>query len=332
MPNRSFVVLALLLSLVLTGCSKKTTAPGPAASGPHALLTKWGSAGAAAGQFQDPMDVAVGAAGHVFVADMGNTRVQEFLNTGTFVRQWGGFGSGNGQFMEVASIATDGTGNVYVADAGNGRVQVFDPNGGYLRQWGAGGSGDGQFVYPSGIAVDDSGFVYVVDSELHRVQKFTGTGVFLLKWGAVGAGDGEFGLDANSSGPWGVDVDQAGHVYVVDGGNSRVQKFTGGGVFLAKWGSGGSGNGQFDNPSGVAIDRTANPNRVYITDSAFSFSPDPGNHRVQEFTTAGVFVTKWGSLGSGNGQFRYPQGAAVDASGNIFVVDFLNNRVQKFAP
>jgi tripartite motif-containing protein 71 len=43
------------------------------------------------------------------------------------------------------------------------------------------------------------------------------------------------------------------------------------------------------------------------------------------------FVTKWGSLGSSDGQFVKPQGIAVDlSSGNVYVADTDNNRIQKF--
>lgn len=55
------------------------------------------------------------------------------------------------------------------------------------------------------------------------------------------------------------------------------------------------------------------------------------NHRIQKFDSAGNFLTKWGSFGSGDGQFDRPYGAAVDLSGNVFVADMGNNRIQKFA-
>jgi len=49
-------------------------------------------------------------------------------------------------------------------------------------------------------------------------------------------------------------------------------------------------------------------------------------------TDAYIFVLMWGSEGTGDYQFGYPRGTAVDASGDIYVVDSWNNRVQKFAP
>src|SRR5438876_845495 len=98
------------------------------------------------------------------------------------------------------------------------------------------------------------------------------------------------------------------------------------GQFVTKWGSAGSGDGQFNsgqinNPFILAVDASGN---VFVSDS--------NNHRVQKFTNAGTFLTKWGSLGSGDGQFNYPFGVAVDATANVFVADAGNgnNRIQKF--
>jgi DNA-binding beta-propeller fold protein YncE len=43
-----------------------------------------------------------------------------------------------------------------------------------------------------------------------------------------------------------------------------------------------------------------------------------------------LFVSGWGSYGSGDGQFYNPGRIAVDPSGNVFVGDFGNNRIEKF--
>jgi hypothetical protein len=100
-----------------------------------------------------------------------------------------------------------------------------------------------------------------------------------------------------------------------------VKKFTTSGVFVNKWGSEGSGDGQFEEFGAIAADSTGN---VYVTD----FSTG----RVQKFTSDGTFLGKWGSWGSGDGQFAGPSGIAVDTSGNVYVTDDQNSRIEKFAP
>jgi len=101
--------------------------------------------------------------------------------------------------------------------------------------------------------------------------------------------------------------------------NYRVQKFTHSGTFITKWGSYGTGDGQFNEPQGIDVDASGH---VYVADVK--------NHRVQKFSSSGVFQSKWGSYGTGAGQFNQPHGIDVDADCNVYVCDLYNNRVQKF--
>jgi Tol biopolymer transport system component/DNA-binding beta-propeller fold protein YncE len=242
-----------------------------------------------------------------------------------FVTKWGSYGTGDGQFNQPWGIAVDRSGNVYVVDSLNYRIQKFSSTGTFVTQWGSSGTGDGQFIYPCGIAVDSSGNVYVVDSRYYRIQKFSSTDginyTFVTKWGINGTGDGQF----NS--PLTIAVDSSGYIYVGDYGNNRIQKFSStDGInytFVTKWGSNGTGDGQFNSPYGITVDSSGN---VYVVDF--------GNNRIQKFSsTDGInytFVTKWGSNGTGDGQFNSPIGIAVDSSGYIYVGDYGNNRIQKF--
>jgi len=108
-------------------------------------------------------------------------------------------------------------------------------------------------------------------------------------------------------------------VYVVDQSNNRIQKFDSNGTFLLKWGSSGSGDGQFNAPSGIGVDVDGN---VYVADL--------GNQRIQKFNSSGAFLIEWGSSGSGDGQFFNPFDATVDPAGNVYVADASNHRIQKF--
>ena len=136
---------------------------------------------------------------------------------------------------------------------------------------------------------------------------------------------------------------------------------------VAKWGSNGSGDGQFTYPRGIAVDASGNiyicdsynnrvqkfnsigtfitkwgsfsttldgkfnyPNGIAVDSSGNVYVADGSNHRIQKFDSSGTFITKWGSSGSGDSQFSFPNGVAVDSSGNVYVADSTNNRVQKF--
>lgn len=141
------------------------------------------------------------------------------------------------------------------------------------------------------------------------------------KWGKPGRGasllhGGEFMPPL-----YGLAVDQQGGVFVVDNGNNRVQKFDSAGNFIILWGSFGSANGSFHNPTGIACDAKGD---VWVVDT--------NNHRVQKFDgKLGGYLMKFGSRGNGEGQFNAPWGIAVDrVRGYVYVVDSANFRVQKF--
>jgi len=97
-------------------------------------------------------------------------------------------------------------------------------------------------------------------------------------------------------------------------------------TFVLKWGSYGTGDGQFIAPLGVAVNSAG---QVYVIDFGYSLSPNP-NHRIEKFDANGNFLAQWGSYGSGDGQFTYPFGVAVDSSGKVYVADTGNVRIQKF--
>jgi sugar lactone lactonase YvrE len=93
--------------------------------------------------------------------------------------------------------------------------------------------------------------------------------------------------------------------------------------FVNKWGSHGDSNGQFEEPTGIAIDSS---NNVYVSDMDFENCCNPLHHTVQKFMNDGTFITKWG----GNGAFVNPMGIAIDSSGNVYVADQVHQRIAKF--
>jgi len=155
-------------------------------------------------------------------------------------------------------------------------------------------------------------------SQSASAQTAPGT-TFLSKFGTIGSADGKFGTV-----PIGIALDSSGNIYVADTGNDRVQIFDSSGNFLLAFGTTGSADGQFNFPRGIALDSTGN---IYVV--------DPQNNTVQKFSpftgfSNVFFISKFGSSGSADGQFSFPQNIAFDSSDNIYVTDRDNNRVQIF--
>ncbi|HEY7778108.1 MAG TPA: 6-bladed beta-propeller [Nitrososphaeraceae archaeon] len=353
-PFTSILVIATTFSLLLFNMSLLSI---PIAEAKYVFSNKWGMLGPGDGQFKYPIGIDVDTSGRAYVVDYLNNRIQQFkfanpCPVGTvqvafgvcFVKVWGTSGLANGQFNQPIGLALDSSGRVYVAEFANNRIQIFKGNGAFSKAWGTLGAGDGQFNGPSDVAVDNAGHIYVVDTNNRRIQKFdlanpcpAGTAqvvagiCFVTKWGTFGTANGQF------IGARGIAVDSSGYVYVVDQNNHRVQKFTNNGEFVGKWGTEGSASGQFRYPFGIAVDSSG---YVYVADRE--------NNRIQKFliqkfnttipcpagTAQVVFgaclVTKWGSEGLANGQFKEPIAVAVDGMGRIYVSDHSNHRIQAF--
>ena len=59
---------------------------------------------------------------------------------------------------------------------------------------------------------------------------------------------------------------------------------------------------------------------------------DMSNNRVQVVTPNGEFITSFGSVGSGKGQFSLPRGITATPDGRVFIADYNNHRIQVFEP
>ena len=184
-----------------------------------------------------------------------------------------------------------------------------------------GGAGDNNgFYLPTGVAIDVSGNMVIVDTLNARVKVHNmSNNAFIMKFGSNGSGDGQLSV-GGGVGPRGVATFMSGNIVVSDTQNHRMQVFNKTGTFILKFGSSGSGDGQFSGPRGVAIDHR-NKN-IIVADS--------GNNRIQVFSETGTFIRMFGLFGVGNGEFKLPTGVATDINGNIYVADTSNNRIQVF--
>lgn len=179
-----------------------------------------------------------------------------------------------------------------------------------VDEFGGPGSAPGQLANATDLDIAPNGNLVVSDTGNSRVQVFTPSGGFVRTIGAPGTGPGQF------SSPTGVAVHDDGSVFVVDSGAGRVEVFSEAGGFVR----------QFQVPNPFYADAAFNlaETRLFLVNS------QAGN--IQRVSTAGADLGAVGSPGTGDGQFRQPQGIDVGPGGRLFVADRDNNRVQRVRP
>ncbi|WPU94962.1 hypothetical protein SNE25_05430 [Mucilaginibacter sabulilitoris] len=197
------------------------------------------------------------------------------------------------------------------------------------------GTGTGaSFNSPQGLTLDASGNLYVADSFNSAIRKITPAGVVttLTGTGSIGYLDGPI-ASAKFYAPQSIVADATGNLYIADLGNNMIRKISAAGVVSTLAGSGDAGytngtgaNATFNSPCGLAIDAQGN---IYVADR--------GNNLIRKVTAAGAVTTVAGSTTAGytdnatatSAQFNRPSGVALDAQGNIYISDLLNNAIRK---
>jgi uncharacterized protein (TIGR03437 family) len=252
----------------------------------------------------------------------------------------------------VTGLASDSAGNIYLADQNNNAVRKVDTHGVIttIAGTGMGGfAGDGGpatsafLSLPSGVCVGPSGDVYVNDLANYRVRKISAaTGIITTVAGSgssIPSGDGGPAISAGMKIPIRCAVDSSGNLYIVDQGNTAnvVRKVDGNGMISTVAGVyGGTG---FSGDGGPAIKATMfNLTAITIDASGNLYLTDQGDQRIRKVDTNGIITTVAGngtaSFGGDGGaataaSLNYPGETAVDAAGNLFIADIVNNVIRK---
>ncbi|MEH2223765.1 scytonemin biosynthesis PEP-CTERM protein ScyF [Nostoc sp.] len=228
------------------------------------------------------------------------------------------------------SIGILGTGFMVLATVAQAKAVTLT----YDRSIGEPGFGPGQLFVPQGIAVDSQGNTLISNGRGvnpdgtpnynlgNKIEKFSPTGQYIGAIGSGGTGPGQFDE------PTTVDFNPVtGDLYAGDVYNNRINQFDSQGNFIRSF-----ANGEFTplvegrlffGPSGVTFDKAGN---VYAGDF--------NGERILKFTPDGKQIgVIGGTVGTAPGQFQGVAGVRISPiSGNIFVADQYNNRVQVLDP
>jgi sugar lactone lactonase YvrE len=258
-------------------------------------------------------------------------------------------------------ISVDGGGNLYIADSANNAIRKITTDGiihtiAGLGPLAPGFSGDtgpataANLNGPLDVTLDSSSNVYIADTNNANVRKITSDGNIFTIAGSTSiksnvitiafgySGDGGAATSAELAGPAGVAIDSTGLLYIATYADNRIRQVGKNGnisTFAGNSGYGYAGDGgpainsQLAAPRGICVDSSGN---VYLADR--------WNNRVRKIAS-GTISTIAGNgvanFGGDNGtaisaQMSAPAGVAVDKAGNMYISDFLNNRVRMVLP
>jgi hypothetical protein len=212
-------------------------------------------------RLRSPSGLAIDGHDQLYVTDAQRGAILVYGSNGKF-RRYIGNPQGKRLFERPSGIAVDpASGRIFVADTPRNLVAVLNADGHMLSKVGTGteGGGPGEFAAPTDVVIRDQE-LFVLDSQNYRIQVFDLAGNFHAS------------IRPETMEPSiGFSVDRAGRIYLI-GPQGTVQVFQRDGHLLFRFGSTGSGHGEFIRPTAIWTDRL---DRIYVADT--------GNHRIQSF-------------------------------------------------
>lgn len=258
----------------------------------------------------------------VYVISAAPKRIDVFNRNGVFKFSFGSKGQGTNQFtQDPRGVALYG-GFAFVSDPGKDRVQVWDVSSGTNAVHECNFTGGGVLADVRGISITDDGRLIAADEWDFALEEFDisgiGSGCAAVDHLRQLFGEAP-GVGVNS--PRGLDVSDAGKVYISDWWNQQIDRRDGDGTNPMSWGF--RGTPQEPGSINFAWDVAVQPNTGYV------FVANRESNEIEAFDANGTFLGRDGKLGSGVGQFRFPQGLAFGNAGNLYVADTSNNRIQR---
>ena len=261
-----------------------------------------------------PANLAVDAAGNLYIADAFNNRIRK-VTAATGI---------------ITTVAGDGTQGF----AGDGGLAIY-----------------AQLNSPWGVAIDSSGNLYIADQSNNRIRKVTASNGVITTIAGTGvrdnSGDGGPATSADVDYPFQVAVDASGDVYIAVAPGSNVRKITAANGMIENYA--GNGTTGFSGDEGPATSAALNTEGIALDSAGNLYIADTQNNRIRRVEAATHVIstvagsgyispnTQGGGFGGDGGPatsaaLNFPQGVFVNAAGDIFISDSNNNRVREVFP
>ena len=249
-------------------------------------------------KMRKPWGITANDSNEIFSSDMRNQRIVVFNENGEFIRSFG-----QNTLKCPNGVVFDNKERIFVGNRDDNKILVFGQNGEYISTFHNGSS----LSEPRGISFDAAGNLIVCDAGNKCVRFFSPDGSIFK---TIGSGRLRMPIDC---------VCHNSKVFVSDREANLIKVYNNNGRFLYEFGTYGTGDGELNHPTGLAVDKMGH---ILVC------SLD--NHRVQVFTLNGKFVAKFGEYGKELGQMFNPSSVSVLKSGRIVVCEFANRRLQIF--
>lgn len=240
---------------------------------------------------------------NVYVIDMDDTIIK-FSSEGLLISEWNLKTEGLIEYLD--GLAIDDNGEIYISsanfnDKSKHGILKLDSDGNIVKQ-----IYDEEY-FDVFLTIGLDGNIYAIGSYPDQIMKLNLDGEVLARWGTYSEEHGTFDE------PEGISIDNEGNIYVLDGGNGRIEKFNSDGVYI----------------SGINVSCCIN-NAIATDTSGNIYLADAVNDIVKKFNNEGKLIAEWGNEVSGNGEFNFGfyGGIAIDNSGNVYVSE--NDQILKF--